>query len=194
MSFNDCFKVHISYFKDFDRNFQNNYYFVLFPSIQFLNNLRQLRLTLPSFSRQPIHNNTGGFYCQAIFKTFLIFFEFFLTTKYCVCPFFRPNILFPRMPKSFVIYLRFSMYNALSISEHIELYIRLNFKSSDFHYFFKLFRFFSTFYFKSSLPLGSEARNCPFYKHYILYISLFKAKSFYKTDFSPLLSYERSKI
>ena len=50
------------------------------------------------------------------------------------------------MLKSFVIYLRFGMYNALSISEHIELYIRLNFKSSDFHCFFKLFRFFSTFY------------------------------------------------
>ena len=98
------------------------------------------------------------------------------------------------MPKSFVIYLRFSMYNALSISEHIELYIRLNFKSSDFHYFFKLFRFFSTFYFKSSLPLGSEARNCPFYKHYILYIGLFKAKSFYKTDFILLRSYKMRKF
>ena len=86
------------------------------------------------------------------------------------------------------------MYNALSISEHIELYIRLNFKSSDFHYFFKLFRFFSTFYFKSSLPCGSEARNRPFYKHYILYISLFKAKSFYKTDFIRLRSYRMRKF
>jgi len=44
------FKVHILYFKDFDRNFQNNYYFVIFPSIQFLSNSRQHRLTLLSFS------------------------------------------------------------------------------------------------------------------------------------------------
>ena len=47
---NDCFKVHISYFKDFDRNFQNNYYFVIFPSIQFLSYSHQQRLMCcPSF-------------------------------------------------------------------------------------------------------------------------------------------------
>ena len=45
LSFNDCLLKYILYFKDFDRNFQNNYYFVLFPSIQFLNNSRQHRLT-----------------------------------------------------------------------------------------------------------------------------------------------------
>lgn len=73
------------------------------------------------------------------------------------------------MLKSFVIYLRFGMYNALLISEHIELYIRLNFKSSDFHYFFKLFRFFSTFYIRRLSPFNSESESHPKYKHYIYY-------------------------
>ncbi len=73
------------------------------------------------------------------------------------------------MLKSFVIYLRFGMYNALLISEHIELYIRLNFKSSDFHCFFKLFRFFSTFYIRRLSPFNSESESHPKYKHYIYY-------------------------
>ena len=75
-------KYVFSYFKDFDRNFQNNYYFVLFPSIQFLNNTRQLRLTYllkQAFRlRQPTHNNTVCFLCQAFFKSFLKIFYFFL--------------------------------------------------------------------------------------------------------------------
>ena len=71
-------KYIFSYFKDFDRNFQNNYYFVLFPSIQFLTNSRQHRLTLDCVSRrQPIHNTTSNLLSQAFFKTFLNFFKFF---------------------------------------------------------------------------------------------------------------------
>jgi len=83
------FKVHISYFKDFDRNFQNNYYFVLFPSIQFLNNLRQLRLTFATLSGDSLLIITQAPLLvkqfSAFFKVFFIFFfKLFSATKYCV--------------------------------------------------------------------------------------------------------------
>ena len=88
------FKVHISYFKDFDRNFQNNYYFVLFPSIQFLTNSRQLRLTLGCVSqRQPTYNTISNLLSQAFLQSFLKFFNLFskLFSERLTVPFARPD-------------------------------------------------------------------------------------------------------
>ena len=74
------YKVHI-YFKDFDRNFQNNYYFVLFPSIQFLNNLPSTTVdACYRFATAYIYYHTYNLKSsifQGFFKVFLTFFQLF---------------------------------------------------------------------------------------------------------------------
>ena len=68
------FKYIFSYSKDFDRNFQNNYYFVLFPSIQFLNNFPSTSVDVRCLKRQPTYNNISVLLSQAFFQGFFKFF------------------------------------------------------------------------------------------------------------------------
>ena len=145
LSFNDCFKVHISYFKDFDRNFQNNYYFVLFPSIQFLNNSNQQQLIFcPRLTRQPTYNTISILLSQAFFRDFLKIFLSFFHLQNIVC-FFILNTIFcvARFFKSLEFFLRFCPWFLLpSQSEQKQLYSKLNLKSNIFSMFFKLFLIF----------------------------------------------------